>query len=278
MSRSLLRIAAFAAAVAHIAAAKGAVAAAEEEVLLGEGSCTRGFTFSGFTETRLNGDYIAVYGIGVNPSQQQPTYHKDSEGIAHSDYRWNWPYGITITSQTHYENEKHYIPGKSWSIFYNNGVYQGWDVLLAWCVPGVDGCPEISETGLWPSSVGLIKWNVVVDLDLNPDVEHEWPPPPPNKTTLNSGVSASCCEWTPDECASCNCDQKIVFGPTCNGPLSSESCRKDCCEYTWIDSVPWGYHVCRNTGGKSGGLRHCKHSSGLITEASAVSKQPEFTV
>jgi len=185
---------------------------------------------------------------------------------------------MTITSRTEYENEKHYIPGKSWSIFYNNGIYQGWDVLLAWCVPGVDGCPDITETGLWPSSVGLVKWNVVVDADLNPD-PHGGPPAPPNKTTLNSGVSASCCEWTPDECASCDCDQKFVFGPTCVwSPLSSESCRKDCCEYKWIDSIPWGYHVCRNTGGKSGGLRHCKHSSGLITEDSAVSKQSDIIV
>jgi len=269
MSRSLLRIAAFVAAAANIAAAKGA---AEAEVLLGEGSCTSGFTFSGFTDTRLNGDYIAFPFLGWG-NQSQPTYGKDGGGEFHMS---SYPYGIRITSIPQPLGLRpYYIPGKSWSIYYQKAGGAYYDILLAWCVPGVDGCPEVTATALWPSSVGSIKWNVVVDPDAH--FEDISPPTPPNKTTLNSGVSTSCCELAYDKCVACDCSQKISLKLTCTwSPFSTDSCRKDCCY--WYTEPTHGGSRCLNGGGKNWTYPHCNHSSGPITEASAVSKQSEFSV
>merc|ERR1711957_163475 len=115
--------------------------------------------------------------------------------------------------------------------------------------------------------------NVVVDPNLNPGGGQ---PSPPSKTTLNSGVTASCCEWTVDRCADeCanSCSQKLSLERYCAwDPFDSDSssCREECCNWVEITN-DWGrdYHICMNQGGASAGYRHCDHSSGLITEASA---------
>lgn len=214
------------------------IVAVSTRMALGEDICATGVTFAGFTDTILNGDYI---GQGLTNRVSASFFEKDGAGYPH-DYWVQYDSPLRDAAKQ-----------TSWSIYARTDGGKS-EQLVAWCVPGVGGCPvgpPSSNDGghIWPASVGTMHWNVTVN----------------GKTTLNTGITATCCKWPFNKCDSCKCaDNHFKF--TCKSVLT---CGEDCCN--WVPDPVIGHDCVQN-----GIERHCDHSSASATVVDT--KQSEVIV